>query len=165
MLTRRAFLRGSLLTGLAGIGGYVYGRTIAPHWLDVAQVELPLRNLPDAFADFTIAQISDLHFGKHVAPEYIHSVVDSVMALDADTIVITGDIVSRVSQGEPDMIVATLSRLHAREGVYAILGNHDWWEDGPLVSEYLRPRRRHRSTKRTYLMATRRPVAVSRRRR
>jgi predicted MPP superfamily phosphohydrolase len=137
-ISRRAFLRGSLLTGLAGACTYGYGRLIEPTWLDVAPVEHRLRDLPDAFAGFTIAQISDLHFGKYVAPAYIESVVDSVMALNADAIVITGDFVSRVTQGEPDQIVQTLSRLRAREDVYAVLGNHDWWENGPLVAESAR---------------------------
>lgn len=137
-MTRRAFLRGSLATAGAGIGTYLYARTVEPTWLDIVHVEMPLRNLPNAFADFTIAQISDLHLGPYVQPAYIDTVVDSVLALNADAIVITGDFVSRVTQGEPDMLVQTLSRLQAPDGVHAILGNHDWWENGPLIADSLR---------------------------
>jgi uncharacterized protein len=137
-ISRRAFLRGALAITGAGLGTYLYARTIEPTWLDIVHVELPLRNLPDAFADFTIAQISDLHLGPYIQPATIEAVVESVLALNADAIVVTGDLVSRVTQGEPDMLVQTLSPLTAPQGVHAILGNHDWWEDGPLVTESLR---------------------------
>ena len=55
------------------------------------------------------------------------------MALGADAVVITGDLVSRVDHGEPDMIVQALSRLRAPHGVHAVLGNHDWNENGPAA--------------------------------
>lgn len=138
-ISRRAFLRGSLAAAAVPcFGTYVYARAVEATWLDIASVDMPLRRLPDAFAGFTIAQISDLHFGRNVRPEFIDTVVDRVLELNADAIVITGDFVSRVTHGEPDMIVHALSRLHAREGVYAILGNHDWWENASLVTESLR---------------------------
>jgi uncharacterized protein len=138
LITRRAFLRGGLATMAGGGGAYLYARTIEPEWLEIVKIELPLRGLPDAFGGFTIAQISDLHFGPLVEPAYVETVVQTVQDLGADAIVVTGDIVSRVNRGEPDLIVQTLSRLQAPEGVFAVLGNHDWWQNAPLVSESLR---------------------------
>ncbi len=138
LITRRRFLTGTL-AAIAGVGaGYGYARAIEPAWLDIVHLDLPLRNLPDAFAGFTIAQISDLHFGPLIQPAEIEPVIDQVLDLNADLIVITGDLVSRVSQGEPDMIVQTLSRLRAPHGVYAILGNHDWWVGDAEVTAALR---------------------------
>jgi uncharacterized protein len=138
LLTRRNFLSGSLLTLASGVGAYVYGRAIEPGWLEVVPLDLPLRKLPDAFAGFTIAQISDLHFGPFVQAAHIEPVIDCVMSLNADLIVITGDHVTRVNQGEPDMIAQTLARLRAPHGVYAVLGNHDWWQSGPIVTAALK---------------------------
>lgn len=134
-ITRRTFLCGSLA---AIAGGSLYAGLIEPGWLDIVHLELPLRKLPDAFAGFTIAHISDLHFGRFIGPAHLDPVIDAAMALGADAVVITGDIVSRVNHGEPDMIVQTLSRLRAPQGVYAILGNHDWWADGRVVADALR---------------------------
>lgn len=138
IITRRNFLRATLATFAAGVGAYAYGSTIEPTWLDVVRLDMPLRNLPEVFADFTIAQISDLHFGPFVTPEMIDPVVDVVLGLNPDAVVITGDLISRVDHGEPDMIVQTLSRLQAPDGVHAILGNHDWWVNGSLVAASLR---------------------------
>ena len=161
-ISRRTFLRGSL--AIASVGSFLYGWTVEPTRLDVVRVELPLRNLPDAFAEFSIAQISDLHFGRNTELDFMESVVDSVLALNADAVVITGDLVSRVTDGEPDMLVQTLSRLHAPHGVHAVLGNHDWWVNGPLVIESL-PRRRQRPGQRAFELVPRRANALSRRRR
>ncbi len=136
--TRRNFL-GAGLTTLAGAAGtFTYARTIEPHWFDVVHLDVPLKKLPDAFAGFTIAQISDIHFGPYMGPAEIEPSIDAILALDADVIVITGDIVSRIEHGEPDMIVQSLSRLRARHGVFAILGNHDWWSGASAVVEALR---------------------------
>jgi len=137
-ITRRNFLRASLGTIASSSAAYAYARYAEPYWLDIASVELTLPKLPDAFANFTIAQISDLHFGAVTTPEHIQPAIDAVQALNADAIVLTGDIVSRLTHGEPDMIVQALSQLRAREGVFAVLGNHDWWEGGLAVGDALR---------------------------
>jgi len=134
-ISRRTFLRGALASA-AGIS--LYGGLVERNWLDIVRLDLPLRKLPDAFAGFTIAQISDLHFGIYFGPSSMDPIVQAVVELNADAIVITGDIVSRVTHGEPEMIVQELSRLHAPHGVFAVLGNHDWWQNGPLVAESLR---------------------------
>lgn len=127
ILTRRNFLRGSAASIVGAAGTYVYARNVEPRWLDVVEIELPLPKLPDAFAGFTIAQISDLHFGPFMQPTHMEPIIDQLLAWNADAIVITGDLVSRIDHGEADMIVQSLSRLRARHGVFAILGNHDWW--------------------------------------
>lgn len=135
-LTRRAFL-GASLAAIAG-GSCIYAYGIESHWLDVVRLEMPLPWLPDAFADFSIAQISDLHFGPLVKPSHMGPVVQAVMDLGADAIVITGDLVSGVNKGEPDMIVQCLSALRAPHGVFAVLGNHDLSNNGFTVTRALR---------------------------
>jgi len=138
LLTRRTFLRsafGSLATGAAAC---TYAGFIEPTWLDVTRLDMPLRNLPDAFAGFTIAQISDLHLGPYIQPTHMDPVVDRVLSLNADAVVITGDVVSRISHGEPEMIEQSLSRLRAPHGVFATLGNHDWWSGAAVVTDALR---------------------------
>jgi predicted MPP superfamily phosphohydrolase len=136
LMTRRRFIASAALSAAGGL--CVYGSVIEPGWLDVVNQELRLPRLPDAFADFTIAQISDLHFGRLVKPGHLEPAINQVRALDADAIVITGDLVSRLTNGEPDMIVQTLSPLRALAGVFAVLGNHDYWEGSDVVAAALR---------------------------
>lgn len=134
-LTRRAFLRASVA---AAAGVTLYAGVIERNWLDITQIDMPLRRLPDAFAGFTIAQISDMHFGRYFGVASMDAVTHAVNELKPDAIFITGDIVTRVTHEEPDMIAESLARLEAPQGVFAVLGNHDWWEDGPLVAESMR---------------------------
>lgn len=134
IFTRRRLLTGAIASLVLGGGTYLYARTIEPRWLEVVSHELPLRNLPDAFADFKIAQISDLHFGPWVSPEEMNPVVDQVLSLRPDIVVITGDLVTRVGHGETDMIQQTILRLRAPHGVFAILGNHDHWSNASVVT-------------------------------
>jgi uncharacterized protein len=140
-ISRRGFLRGVLRGGvgmsLAGVGAYVYGGKVEAWWFEVVRQELALPGLPDAFAGFTIAQISDLHFGPLACSDDLAPAIDSVQALGADAVVVTGDLVSRTTHGEDDMVVESLSRLTAPEGVFAVLGNHDWWSDSDVVVESL----------------------------
>jgi predicted MPP superfamily phosphohydrolase len=138
LLTRRRLLGAAL--GLIASGGatYAYARYVEPGWLDGVRLDLSLPKLPDAFAGFTIAHISDLHFGPFCSPADLAPAIDTVLALNADLIAITGDFVSSLDHGENDMIVESLSRLQAREGVLAVLGNHDWWEGDLAVSAALR---------------------------
>jgi len=140
-VSRRGFLRLAAAgagMSLGGVGAYSYARQIEPWWFEVVHYELALPGLPDPFAGLTIAQISDLHLGRFATASDIEPAVRATQALGADVIALTGDFVSRVSVGEPEMLVQMLSRLSAPQGVYAALGNHDWWENGPLVAESLR---------------------------
>lgn len=138
IITRRRFLGGALASVVGAGGAYLYARTIEPRWLEIVSTELPLQKLPDAFAHFKIAQLSDLHFGPWIQPADMDPAIDAVMAWNPDAIVITGDIVSRLTHGETDMIVQSLSRLRAPHGVFAVLGNHDWWTGGLAVTDALR---------------------------
>lgn len=136
-LSRRRLLQSAAGVSVAAVGVAGYAWRLEAWWFEVVQQELELPGLPEAFAGFTIAQISDLHFGRLVSPDDLKPALESVMSLRADAIVVTGDLVTHVGHGEPDMIVQALSHLSAPEGVFAILGNHDWWWGGTLVAESL----------------------------
>jgi predicted MPP superfamily phosphohydrolase len=91
--------------------------------LDVTEKSLALKNLPVELDGLTIAHLSDLHFTGDIAAAWYHEVVRLTHELDADLIVITGDIVE-----EPECIEwlgAICGQLRARHGVYFVLGNHD----------------------------------------
>jgi predicted MPP superfamily phosphohydrolase len=135
-LSRRAFLR-TLVYGGATLGG-TYSAVIERRWLKVEHVSVPLPRLPAAFDGLTVAQLSDLHLGAQMGPAFIREAIEVTLGLQPDLILLTGDYVSRTTHGEPEMIVEELSRLRAPEGVWAILGNHDHWNNANVVAEALR---------------------------
>lgn len=83
-----------------------------------------LPQLPDAFNEYTILQISDLHLDMH--PEFPEKLIEKVHNLDYDLCVLTGDF--RASTGgsiQPAMDALETIRPHFKQPVFAILGNHD----------------------------------------
>ncbi len=103
-----------------------WGALINRYNIDVRSVEIAIPDLPESFDGYTIAQLSDLHVGTYGSDTaFVAEVVDRVNSLDADVVAFTGDLVNRrTSELKP--FVAPLSRLRGRDGVYSILGNHDY---------------------------------------
>ncbi len=112
----------------------LWSALVTPHQLQVREVEMAFDNLPESFDGYRIVQWSDAHLGTYNgATADVENIVNTVNALHADMICFTGDLMSRVS-AEAEPYRSVLSRLHARDGVYSVLGNHDYanyvhWDD------------------------------------
>lgn len=104
----------------------VYGFVLGWRRLMVREVELEFDSLPATFDHYRIIQLSDLHLGSQSkGSAFIRKLVDKVNELNANAIVFTGDLVNR-SADEAAPFIPILSSLQAKDGVYAILGNHDY---------------------------------------
>ena len=94
-----------------------------------------------------IGVISDTHVGApHVDAARVRRVVERMNREGPDVVVLLGDYVGRHQPGadrpsaeraEIMNGVTALGALRAPLGVVAILGNHDWWYDGPVVARTL----------------------------
>ena len=111
--------------------------------IDVNEVEVPISSLPVSFDGYRVAQISDLHVGTFgIDTTFLAEVVEKINSLDVDAVMFTGDIVNRNS-AELQPFVSTLSRINARDGVFSVLGNHDYgdysdWESPEAKEENLK---------------------------
>ena len=104
----------------------LWGFFVARRHLEVKEVTVNSPILPKNFDGYRIVQFSDLHtdtWGEDTV--FISQLVDCINSLHPDMIVFTGDIVSRRTS-EIYPFVDILSRLKAPDGVYSILGNHDY---------------------------------------
>ena len=136
LLTRRTFLRraggGALST--AGLGGYAFGAE--PNWrLGVTRYAPTPPGWPAALG-LKIAAIADLHACRPMmGPERIRQIVDLTNAEAPDLVAILGDFngAHNFVTGPvwPEEWAAELARLRAPLGIFAVLGNHDFWH-GPL---------------------------------
>ncbi len=122
-------MREGRLRGLARSAAAVAGASAAwglyeSQWLDGVVLDVPVPDLPPELDGYTILHLSDFHLGSlslnHVA---LRKAVEWAEARDPDLVAITGDLLSR-DRGEADLDSA-VSRLRARDGVLAVLGNHD----------------------------------------
>jgi uncharacterized protein len=104
----------------------------------IVNVDIPIRNLPQALHGFSIAQISDVHVGSAIQKKYVDAIVDAVNGLHPDLIAVTGDIVDG-SVGELGSYTAPLGRLSSRHGTFLVTGNHEYYAGaGPWIAEFRR---------------------------
>lgn len=115
-----------LILALAAVLAVVYGSTAGFGKVVVRHEDYYSADLPDSFDGYRILHFSDAHVGTFIGREEIlHRAADSINAQRADAIMFTGDLQNmRPSELAPFMQV--LSSLKARDGVFSVLGNHDY---------------------------------------
>lgn len=109
-----------LLTAL--LYGFIFG------WRRIVVRTATCRStlLPDDFDGYRIVHLSDLHIGTFLRnPAFIDSLADAVNGQHPDMVVFTGDLVN-VSAIELLPFRKTLSAISAPDGVYSVMGNHDY---------------------------------------
>ena len=135
MLTR-------LLLGAGVVAGVLalWAFWLEPASLRVATYRLSVPHWPAACSGLSIAVVSDLHVGSpfnDVAK--LERVIAETQAAQPDLVLLAGDFVIQGVRGgrfvTPEIISAKLGEIAAPFGVFAVLGNHDWWLDGPRVKQ------------------------------
>jgi len=136
-LSRRQFL-----TGLAGApllalsATSAYARFIEPYYYRVVEQDVFVRDLPQAFENFRITQLTDVHHSRIVGLDEIRRVVNLAQSTKPDLIALTGDYTTTYRRFiEP--CAEALGNLQAPEGVWAVLGNHDHYTDHELTTRSL----------------------------
>ncbi|MGJ7608243.1 metallophosphoesterase [Variovorax sp. LT1R20] len=122
----------------------VWGFVIEPRWV-AARIE-PLGSAQwQPPAGLKVAMAGDWHLTTRSAwrvtsAERAARVVDEINAAQPDVILLPGDFLAGSGDDEAFSIedmAAVLGRLKAPQGVYAVLGNHDWWHDGERTARAL----------------------------
>ena len=133
--SRRKFI-GQLALGIAAIPfiSILYGITKGKYNFKVLKYTLHFDDLPAAFDGYQISQISDIHSGSFDNKEKIEYAVDLVNKQASDVIMFTGDLVNSASK-EMRPWKSTFSKLKAPDGVFSILGNHDYGDYSRWPSE------------------------------
>ena len=104
-----------------------------PKKIDLVEVDIVLNNLGKNFQNYRILNISDIHLGQWINPEYLNDLVDYVNTLNYDLIVLTGDYFSYNIENYEAALEKSLKKLKAEDGKFGILGNHDHWMDADKV--------------------------------
>ena len=123
---RRKFLS---IMGL-GLGGvlsalFIDGITFGKYRHKVRKVKVKIKNLPNSFKGYKIIQISDVHSGSFSDPSKLQHAIDLINEQNADLVLFTGDMVNNVSE-EFKPFIPLFSKIKAKDGKFAVLGNHDY---------------------------------------
>ncbi len=131
--TRRKFITaaagGLIGLGVLGSGGLLYATRVEPLWIEFTQLSLTLPRLHPTFDGYRLLQFSDIHFdGRFMDREMLLDVIASVRTQQVDAIVYTGDFVTdHVSADIEQILGETFASLYVPDGVFAVMGNHDYW--------------------------------------
>lgn len=121
---------------------------VEPRWVAMREIEhaVPQWQGPPGLK---VAVASDWHFspsalGGVMTPARARDIVDAINASAPDVVLLPGDFISEADwppgSAPEAAIAAELGRLRAPLGVFAVLGNHDWWYDGAALARALRAR-------------------------
>jgi hypothetical protein len=101
----------------------------------IRRVAIPIEGLPPELNGYRIVQWSDVHVGPTIQRGFLQALVERTNALDADAIAITGDLID----GYVDDLrehVQPLAGLRARDGVFYVTGNHEYyWRASEWIPE------------------------------
>lgn len=105
---------------------FLYSAFVTRTDYEVKEARISFNNLPDSFNGYKVVFISDIHIGSMWnAPGELSEVAGIIEGLDPDIVLFGGDLVNiHYSELDPE-ILSILSRIKGKDGVYAVLGNHD----------------------------------------
>lgn len=105
----------------------LYGMARGKYNYKVLNYELEFDDLPDAFDGYQITHISDIHCGSFDDKDKVNYGIDLINEQKSDAILFTGDLVNNLAE-EIIPWKDAFSKLSAKDGVFSVLGNHDYGE-------------------------------------
>lgn len=132
----------ALTIALLSMGYLIYGATEGKQHFQVKEVTIESSHIPQAFNGYRIVQLSDIHTGSwDTDTQPMKEAVSLINQQQPDLIVFTGDLVNNLAS-ELDAFIPVFSQLKAKQGVYSVLGNHDYstyikWEHPSQQKEQL----------------------------
>src|SRR5262245_34194328 len=114
-----------------------------PRSLALNEVRLDVPGWPPGKSGLRVAVLTDLHVGApYIDLAKLRRIVDMTHAAHPDVSCFLGDLGIQGVRGgrfvSPEESCAVLQDLRAPLGLFAVLGNHDWWLDAPRVASALR---------------------------
>jgi len=113
-----------VVLSVAAIYMLIYGSMVGVRRFAVRHVDLYFDDLPVSFDGYRLVHFTDVHVGS-IEPQLLERVVTAINASGADAIVFTGDL-QNLQPGELDGYGGLFGSLRAKDGVFSVLGNHDY---------------------------------------
>ena len=127
-LKKLRFLKFLFFIILLGGALYLYGAYFEINNYKVREYKITSKKITDDFDGFTIAHLSDIHYGRMIEKSELKQIVSMVNKVKPDVVVITGDLIDRDTKMTTDManeIADILLKIQTNSGKYIIQGDHD----------------------------------------
>lgn len=124
----------SIIPAVLVLGYILFGALKGKEYFQVKEITFCSPDLPETFDGYRILQLSDIHSGSWKGNEKaLQKAIEICNGQQANLAVFTGDMVNSRAD-EMLEFMPILSQLKAPDGVYSVLGNHDYgtyskWEN------------------------------------
>jgi predicted MPP superfamily phosphohydrolase len=138
-LARRQIVEAGVGVALFGAAGSMvgWGMVRGRHAFELRELAVRIPGLPRVLDGYVVAQISDIHTGNHVGERELDEGLSLVRKARPDLVVVTGDLVDFEATFAP-FVGRKLADLPSRDGVFACLGNHDYYAGADSIVRALR---------------------------
>lgn len=132
--------RSEFLAGMGAISASIpllsmgWGVVSGAHDYTVRNRQLRIKNLPESFRGYRILQISDIHCGSFWNRAAVERGIHMINDQSADAVFVTGDIVNNRAD-ELEEWVTAFNKIEAKDGIYSVLGNHDYGDYVPWENQ------------------------------
>ncbi len=103
--------------------------------IELVEVNIEISNLGWDFHNYRILNLTDIHLGQWINPQFLDELVDYVNTLNYDLVTLTGDYFSYIIDGYDEALMNSLKKLKSEDGKFGVLGNHDHWMDAGRIRE------------------------------
>ena len=101
---------------------------------EITHQKIRIKNLPQALKGTTFTLVSDFHSGPYLKEDALRNYKDIINDLKSDLILIPGDITNS-NTDEAVSFANAFKDLKAKYGIYACLGNHDYFSDPNAITD------------------------------
>lgn len=115
-----------------------YGAWNARHPVTI-NYEITIPKTTGSLETLQVVMVSDIHLGQMIDNHRLKKLVNRINQLEPDIVLITGDIIDHKVDVLPNQhMIETFRKLRPKIGTYAILGNHEYFDQKPeLAIQYL----------------------------
>lgn len=160
-LSRRAFIKAGIFGGLSASAAAASVNDVNTEDLEVCRLAISSKALPAEFKGFKICFLSDIHCGVLLSEALLNKAINSIEEEKPDVLLLGGDYIgipdsvpgltfnylsgrANIDGRDADQIVSiharlgrALSAVNPPFGKWAVLGNHDHWNNGELCTQTL----------------------------
>ncbi len=124
--SRSKFLANTgIILGMLPFVTLIYGVVRNRYRYKVFRQTVNIDGLPERLRGLKIVQISDIHSGSFDQTEPVRRAVELINKEEADLVFFTGDLVNSIAVEMKDF-VDVFSEIRSKNGVFSVLGNHDY---------------------------------------
>lgn len=124
--SKRHFLQQAVCLPAAAGALSLYGGLVESRAIENTNFDIRLKNLPENFKGFSIAQLSDVHLGYFFSLDRLDEVLGQIVAKKPDVLLITGDLFDDREHNEQAADLVNSYVKGFPQGIYFCWGNHEY---------------------------------------